>query len=175
MDTGTRTRLFACVPDWQKSELKSSHEILEKYGYKREGRQKLNCQLSCNKINSQGLSLSVTQDELREFHQGTAGRSEVCTWPLELLHERLIEKHGDTFFIKVEEWPDCFKINEVTHRSKPSITSFDRLLRKGSITVDHLMEIPKGKTRAHEKGPLFKIEPKYANQLFSGPTKKYRL
>ena len=54
-----RTNLFAQVPDWSISTLKSSQQIVDKYGYPRDGDLKLYCTLAANKYNSQGLGFEV--------------------------------------------------------------------------------------------------------------------
>ena len=52
-----RANLFACVPDWKLSNLKSSREILERFGYQRGNNFKLYCEVSTRKANAQGLPL----------------------------------------------------------------------------------------------------------------------
>ena len=65
-----RSTLFAQVPDWALSACKSSREIVEKYGYEREGELRLYCTISTQRANSQGLRFEydVMTDRLYEKH-----------------------------------------------------------------------------------------------------------
>jgi hypothetical protein len=171
----TRATLFACVADWHLSNLKSSQEILKKYGYQRGEQFKLYCTVSTTRPNSQGLQLSVDRamDWLKEIHQGSK-IEDVCVWELNKLHSRLSEKHKETFWIKAKSLVrgnnEFFHLESVTHTSKPSIEQFDRLLEDGTITLDHLI-----KNKKSDKGPLFKIERPRIPELFLGQFRSYSL
>src|SRR5262249_22189523 len=54
-----RVNLFAQVPLWALSSCKSSAQILERYGYQRDGVRRLYCSVSARRANSQGLMLRV--------------------------------------------------------------------------------------------------------------------
>lgn len=174
-----RANLFACVPDWNLSNLKSSREILEKFGYQRGNDFKLYCEVSTRKANSRGLQFEVKEAErwLREFY-AREPVEQVCIWRLDRLHERLAEKHRETFWVKAKsiqqrgsEW---FQLESVTHTTRPSLDQFDRLLTDGTVTMDHLIKrTPSG--GAAEKGPLFKIETPRLGELFLGEPRKYSL
>jgi len=171
----TRATLFACVADWHLSNLKSSQEILKKYGYQRGEQFKLYCTVSTTRPNSQGLQLTVDRavDWLREVHKGSKVE-DVCVWELDKLHGRLAEKHKETFWIKAKSThkgsSEFFQLESVTHTSKPSIEQFDRLLEDGTITLDHLIKMKKS-----DKGPLFKIQRPRIPELFLGQFRSYSL
>jgi hypothetical protein len=174
-----RANLFACVPDWKLSNLKSSREILERFGYQRGNDFKLYCEVSTRKANSQGLQFKVEEAErwLREFY-AREPVEQVCIWRLDRLHERLAEKHRETFWVKAKsiqqrgsEW---FQLESVTHTTRPSLDQFDRLLTDGTVTMDHLIK-RKPSGGAAEKGPLFKIEKPRIGELFLGEPRKYSL
>ena len=174
-----RANLFACVADWSLSTCKGSREILEKYGYRRGSDFKLYCTVSCNRANSQGLQLKLEEVRqlLREFHRDNP-RGDVCIWPLPLLHERLSEKHKETFWIQARSLmrgrTEYFELQSVVHTTRPSHTQFDRLLDAGNITVDHLIK-KKSSGSVVEKGPLFKIEKNRIAELFYGLPRKHAL
>jgi len=174
-----RATLFACVPDWDLSALKSSRAILEKFGYERGSDFKLYCTITTQRANSQGLQFEVKEAEkwLREYYAREPVR-DVCIWRLDRLHDRLAEKHRETFWVKAKsmqrggnEW---YQLESVTHTTHPSLNQFDRLLTDGTVTMDHLIK-RKADGRVSEKGPLFKIERPRLGELFLGEPRKYSL
>ena len=175
----TRAGLFACVPDWDLSTLKSSRAILEQFGYERGSDFKLYCTVSTRRANSQGLKLEVKETEkwLREYC-AREPVEEVCIWSLDRLHERLREKHRETFWVKAKSIRDntkeWFQLESVTHTTQPSLIQFDRLLTDGTVSVDHLIK-RNAKGRVSEKGPLFKIERSRLGELFLGEPHHYSL
>jgi hypothetical protein len=175
----TRATLFACVPNWNLSTLKSSEEILERYGYERGDQFKLYCSVSTLQPNSQGLQFRI-EDALRWLREVAKREAEeqVAVWELSHLEQRLAEKHRETFWIKAKsemrsdgEW---FHLQSVTHTRNPNLPQFERLLAEGTVTMDHLIKrLSTG--RAHEKGPLFKIKRQRIQELFLGQPAKYSL
>jgi len=175
---GNRKNLFAQVPNWKLSKLKSSAEILDNFGYWREEDFKLYCTVSALKPNPQGLSLKVDADIqhlIEKSEQSQIG--DFVVWPLDKLHNRLLEKHRETFWVSAEsirkDGKEHFLYREVEHTKKPIVSQFDLLLEQGIITVDHLIK-RNSKGKVVEKGPLFKIKPNSLNLLFP-PSKKYSL
>jgi len=175
----TRSTLFACVPDWDISALKSSAEILNRFGYQRDNAFKLYCTVSTRNANSQGLQLRMDEalPWLREILVSPSVE-DVCVWRLDNLHARLVEKHRETFWIAAKSIrrhsAEFFLLESVTHTTRPSVEQFDRLLEDGTVTLDHLIKrIPSG--RVSEKGPLFKIKPRRVPELFLGEPRHYLL
>ena len=167
------------MPDWNLSQLKSSNEILIKYGYQRGENFRLYCSVSSKSPNSQGLQLTVdtAKNWLREVFRGQPNQ-EVCLWELDRLHTRLNEKHSETFWIKAKsfkkESQEYFQLESVTHTSRPSTEQFDRLLADGTVTLDHLIKRTQSGS-GHEKGPLFKIDRPRMQELFLGQPYSYSL
>lgn len=171
-----RSNLFGQVADWENSPLKSSLEILQKYGYfTEEGEHKLYCTISAIKPNSQGLYFVYNEslDQLQEQHEKD---DLVVIWSGEVLRERLLEKHAETFWIQAKSifinGIEYFDLQSVTHTKKPVSTQLLPLIQSGVVTMDHLIK-RKGKSAA-EKGPLFKINKKDLSLLFPEP-KHYSL
>lgn len=173
---GTRLTLFACVPDWTVSQMKSSAQILARYGYVRNGARRLYCQVSAKSVNSQGLSFEIDEKSelLLEKHELDGP---VATWPVSRLSKYLTNKHPETFWIKAQrkinnkdEW---FTLESIDHTQSPSTLSLVTLLGCGIITMDHLIKQANGRTS--EKGPLFKIERNELDQLFVAPIRQYKL
>jgi len=175
---GNRKNLFAQVPDWTLSKFKNSTEILNEFGYSRGSAFKLYCTLSTIVVNSQGLSLKINSDINHLIE--TSDKKEVgdfVVWTLEKLHQRLLEKHKETFWIAADSikirGKEHFQYKLVEHTRKPIISQFDLLLEQGIITVDHLIKrTPTG--GGAEKGPLFKLKDNSLNLLFP-PSNKYDL
>jgi len=168
-----RKTLFAQVPDWSRSKLKSSAQILEAFGYERGDEFKLYCTINAAKVNSQGLSFDV-QPEAGDLWEVSdqAAYDKFAVWSLDLLRSRLASKHAETFWVTArsemvgsQEW---FHLEHVTHTRKPVLSQLDPLLDQGVITMDHLIKrTPTG--GAKEKGPLFKIAGPDLPLLFPPP------
>jgi len=175
---GNRKNLFAQVPDWDISKLKSSEEILNRFGYKRGQEHKLYCTVSAITTNSQGLKLRIDGHKNQLFEYSKLDNiGDFVSWKLETLHNRLVEKHAETFWISADSFnsggTEYFQYKLVEHTKGPIITQFDVLIDQGIITLDHL--IKRGLTgKVVEKGPLFKIRPTSLSLLFP-PSKKYTL
>ena len=175
---GNRKNLFAQVPDWSLSKFKSSAEILDNFGYSRGEDFKLYCTVSALVRNSQGLTLKLDSkiNQLLE-NSDKANIGDFIAWNLETLHNRLLEKHNETFWIAANSIiignKEHFQFKKVEHTRKPIVTQFDILLEQGIITLDHL--IKRNSTgKVIEKGPIFKIKPNALELLFP-PSQSYSL
>lgn len=175
---GNRKSLFAQVPDWSLSKFKSSAEILDNFGYSRGEDFKLYCTVSALVRNSQGLTLKLDSkiNQLLE-NSDKANIGDFIAWNLETLHNRLLEKHNETFWIAADsiiiDNKEHFQFKKVEHTRKPIVTQFDILLEQGIITLDHL--IKRNSTgKVIEKGPIFKIKPNALELLFP-PSQSYSL
>jgi hypothetical protein len=173
-----RKNLFAQVPDWKLSKFKSSAEILDNFGYEREEDFKLYCTVSAITRNSQGLNLRIDSDIKQLIENSDKPMvGDFVVWTMDKLHNRLREKHKETFWVEAES----IRINErehfqyklVEHTKKPITSQFDLLIDQGIITLDHLIK-RNSKGKVVEKGPLFKIKPKGIELLFP-PSESYNL
>ncbi|WP_297814461.1 MvaI/BcnI family restriction endonuclease [uncultured Polaribacter sp.] len=175
---GNRKNLFAQVPNWKLSKFKRSAEILDAFGYWREEDFKLYCTVSAITNNSQGLSLKVDTEINHLIEKSNDKRvGDFVVWELEKLHQRLLEKHKETFWVSAdvikEDGKEYFQYKKVEHTRKPIVSQFDLLIEQGVITLDHLIK-RNSKGRVVEKGPLFKIKPNSLDLLFP-PSNKYDL
>jgi len=175
---GNRKNLFAQVPDWKLSKFKSSSEILDAFGYWREEDFKLYCTVSGITTNSQGLSLRVDNDISQLIESSDKkGVGDFVVWTLDKLHERLLEKHKETFWVAADsvqvDGKECFQYKSVEHTKRPIASQFDILMEQGVITLDHLIK-RNSKGKVVEKGPLFKIKPNSLDLLFP-PSNSYNL
>ena len=150
-----RNTLFTQAPNWHLSRLKSGKDIVEEYGYIPEGyaHKSLHVTLSANKPNNQGMGLLVHQQsgllEADEFtHVANYEESfkkvkDIAVWRLIDLHERLLTKHHETFWIDAEtlkrDGKEYFRVTKVLHTKNPIASQFDILLDQGYITVDFLL------------------------------------
>lgn len=171
-----RKNLFAQVPNWAMSPFKSSEQILRSFGYNRGEDFKLYCTVSTQVRNSQGLILRIDGNASRLI-ENSSKVGDFVYWELEELHNRLLEKHNETFWIAADsltiDGREHFLYKQVVHTRKPITSQFDILLEQGIITVDHLIKLG-ANGKAVEKGPLFKIKPDAVSLLFP-PSKKYSL
>ncbi|MGV8913806.1 MAG: MvaI/BcnI family restriction endonuclease [Rhodoglobus sp.] len=174
---GSRHNLFARVPDWSISNLKSSQAILDSFGYEKEGRRQLYCTVSHERPNPQGLYLyhddtngvlweRSTRDDLRD----------VVAWPGHGLEKSLVEKHTETFWVAAESRmhgnDEEFHFIGVEHTSNPIVEQLIPLIKARHVNLDHLNREKNG--RAAERGPLFKLRHGGLSLLFP-PSKLYKL
>lgn len=174
----TTGALFTNTPDWALSKCKSSREIADKYGYLRSGLQRKTLQVTVSalKPNAQGLGLKVNwKDEWLEMNHFTltpnekgmyAKLDDVSVWTLIHLHERLAEKHHETFWIDVESRikgsVEEFRVTTIEHTKNPLLPQFDVLLEQGKIKLDLMLSRPSGRGDTYS----FKMDKKYRSQLF---------
>ena len=169
---GNRQTLFAKVPDWSISPLKSSAEILDAFGYVRDAKylRQLRCTVSAKGPNSQGLFLAVEATKNLLLEESIHPQyPKVAYWPIEGLQATLQSKHPDTFWVSAAARRDngyeSFKYEHVLHTRKPLVSAVPTLLEAGIITVDHLITRNLS-GRVSEQGPLFKIPKNSFDLLF---------
>jgi hypothetical protein len=173
-----RSNLFAQVAEWSISPCKSSADILDKYGYTRGDDFKLYCTISTQKMNTQGLQFFYDESTDQLVEKDRHGKN-VAIWPAEILRERLVEKHAETFWIQAKsttiDGVEYFDLISVTHTKRPLVSQLLPMIQSGMITMDHLIKRKGGdKPTVSEKGPLFKINKRDLSFLFPEP-KTYSL
>ena len=160
--------MFTQIPDWSLSKLKSGKEIVSKYGYDcGDGRLTYQNTVQCGLANSQGLILNIDQiAELLELQHQDVKVDDVAVWTLIKLHNRLAEKHPETFWIAVDneyhDGKEYFRYRSIEHTRNPVLSQFDILLDSAMITVDLLLCRPSG----HGDTYSFKIKKKAMPMLF---------
>ncbi len=164
-----RRTLFAKVPDWGQSVLKSSREILDNFGYHRDGVFRLYVEVGA-KPNPQGLFLHADEQAGQIRERSTNPQlPEVVTWPLADLQAALLHKHKQTCWVVCEESTHAgavyFQPTEILYTHSPRADLIPMLVSSGEMTLDHLIK-EKGAS-ATEKGPLWKISKAAAPQLLT--------
>ena len=159
--------LFTQTPDWDLSYLKSGKQIVEKYGYYKDGKKTYQNTVQCTPPNSQFLFLNVNQpDERLELQAKLKRIEDVAAWRLMKLHQRLLTKHHETFWIEVEnkktDGKEYFLYKQIEHTKNPNVGQFDVLIEQNIITVDLLLCRPSG----HGDTYSFKIKKKGMPLLF---------
>lgn len=155
-----RNSLFTQTPNWDISRLKSSREIVDAYGYIPQGygHKCLHVTLSSIKPNPQGLGLYVeygknwleaNEYEIIPIADGKYKKiNDVAVWKLMDLHQRLLTKHKETFWIdvdsRIDNGTEYFRVTSIEHTKNPIPSQFDILLEQGKITVDFLLGRNKG-------------------------------
>ena len=183
-----KKNLFCKVPDWELSHLKSGAEIVDKYGYMSGGIKSYRNTLYCKTPNSQNLRLNMNYpDDLLEIEEDKIiGENQfkkiadVAVWRLQTLHECLLTKHHETFWIEVDtrigdQGQEQFMFNKIEHTRNPIVSQFDILLEQSMITVDLLLGRPKvdletGKPKKGGDAVSFKIKKSAAGLLFPDST-----
>jgi len=179
-----KKNLFCKVPDWDISFLKSAAEIVDKYGYESQGKKSYRNTLYCKSPNSQNLRLNMNYpDNLLEIEEDKIIEPEVfnkvcdvAVWRLQTLHQCLLTKHHETFWIEVDtrigdRGQEQFMFNKIEHTRNPIVSQFDILLEQSMITVDLLLGRPKmdfetGNQKKGGDSVSFKIKKSAAGLLF---------
>ncbi len=171
---GARKNLFTQTPNWELSRCKSGQEIVSKYGYfTEEGFKTIQTTVSATHP-TRDLQLMVNDlDGLLELqHIRETGHDDVAVWQLLKLHERLLTKHHETFWINVENRiennKEYFRYDNIIHTKNPNIGQFDVLLGQGMITVDLLICRPSFQKSGRTGGDTysFKLKSKAMPLLF---------
>lgn len=179
-----RKNLFCKVPDWDISNLKSGADIVEKYGYLSGGVKSYRNTLRCSSPNTQNLRLNMNYpdnlleiEEDRRIDNDTFKKvADVAVWRLQTLHQCLLKKHHETFWIEVDTrtgdtGQEQFRFNKIEHTRNPNVSQFDILLEQSMITVDLLLGRPKidystGTPKKGGDAVSFKIKKSAAGLLF---------
>ena len=171
-----RTTLFSQVPNWRISNLKSSKDLLHKRGRFNEEKQRIQLfhELSVIKANSFDLQLEtdLPGDSLHQIYVGGIEIERDVTWEFEILKQRLLDKHKETFWVTAQtegrsgDADEKFWYSSLKHTGKVDGLAFPILLESGSITLDYtIKETSSG--GAKDQGYLFKISSKNLNLLFT--------
>ena len=174
--SANRITLFSQVPNWSLSPIGSAWNLLNTYGYVRNGKLRLNHEINAKAPNSLGFFLEVdaAKDWLKQKHLETGTTDlmkgkHVTTWEMETLRLRLSEKHRQTFWVgaKVQGRgaDEHFHYIQVEHTRQPKVRNFDALLEGGLISIDYLMS-QKGPKSVRDHGYLFKMHPRDFDALF---------
>lgn len=163
--------LFTQTPDWDISRLKSGREIVAEYGYLKEGKLTYHNTVQCYPPNSHSLFLNVNEQEQKlELQASKKSIEDIAVWRLLKLHQRLLTKHHETFWIEVEniinDNKEYFRYKQIEHTRNPNIGQFDILLQQNFITIDLLLSRPSG----HGDTYSFKIKKKAMPLLFPEST-----
>ena len=118
---------------------------------------------------------------IQPFHENQYKKiADVAVWRLQTLHECLLTKHHETFWIEVDtrigdQGQEQFMFNKIEHTRNPIVSQFDILLEQSMITVDLLLGRPKvdletGKPKKGGDAVSFKIKKSAAGLLFPDST-----
>lgn len=166
--SSSKNVLFTQTPDWESSNLKSGREIVDKYGYfTDDGKKTYQNTVQCTPPNSQHLFLNVNYlKSLLELQAMSKNIDDVAVWKLIQLHNRLLTKHHETFWIEVENaienGKEYFRYKKIEHTKNPNVGQFDILIEQNIITIDLLLSRPSG----HGDTYSFKIKSKGMPLLF---------
>ena len=91
--------------------------------------------MQCGIPNAQFLLLNVNEpDERLELQAQMKKLEDVAAWRLMKLHQRLLTKHHETFWIEVENersnGKEYFRYKQIEHTKNPNVGQFDVLLEQ---------------------------------------------
>lgn len=174
--TKTNNTLFSKVPNWDDSVIRSSRDMILKYGYlankeKYFGFKDLYVTVS-NEPNNQGLYLVA--DDLREqiiqFHTDGNVACETCVWNYNDVKEAFYLKHKRTLWIDVEEavieGSIHFKYTKCELSQEPIFTQFTSLINEGIVKFDWRGRVRLNGKNYKDKGHAFRISAQKKHLLF---------
>ena len=172
---GNRTNLFAKVPNWKKSEVKSTKNLLDLYGIKDPSgkyEKKLFCSVNSLEPNNFGLVLEVDKFS-RQLHEKFSSKEKkklIAIWDTDEINKKLLCLDKNiiiTANLFKRDDGNYFHFRFAEFMMSPSIEKFFDLIDYGAITIDHLISVRSGSTNVREQGPLFKISKASKQDLFS--------
>lgn len=174
INSRTKDSLFSQVPYWKDSLMKSTSDIVLKYGYPHNELPdfaSLYVTVS-NLPNKQGLYLKIEEEEeLLTMCDNTNTR--VCVWRFKDIEKKLLNKHPSTLWILAEEklennqnrWQ--FKYTDAILTRNPIFVSFLNLIKEGKITYDWRAKVKLDGTASRDHGNGFRLNPNYRGILFA--------
>lgn len=170
----TRTNLFARVPDWTLSDVKSSTEIVNRYGKEDPNgkyARSLFCTVDTSSPNSFGLQLFCDRGHmsLSEAYVDGDKIDKFAEWRTSHLKQKL-DGLDNTVIVSalrtIQNGQPHFHFVRAEFLLSPSIDVFFHLIDIGAISLDHLISLPFDKAVGREQGPLFKMRPQARESLF---------
>lgn len=170
-----RSTLFAKTPDWSRSRLKSSRQILEKFGYENDdGRLQVYCTIHSHP-NPLGIyAVAIEEDDLLvHFAGGGDGAEpvEVVRWSIQVLRDSLLAKHRETFWVeaecRLEGGVEEFHFIRALHTRLPLAANIAALIKSSHLTTDYA--IKREGTRVSDKGYLFRMAAGSRKLIFPDP------
>ncbi len=175
--SGTKDTLFSMVPNWDKSFITSSNQMILSYGYpsnipKYNGYMDLYVTVN-NNPNNQRLFLGIDEDNnlLHQFHLEPNGTAiSTCVWNFDDINSRLNDKHPETVWVVAQEsvrnGKIYFTFERVEYTQKPIFSSFIIQIGRGIVTYDWRGRVRRDGTGYKDKGHCFRISPKYRHTIF---------
>lgn len=165
-----RASLFSKAPDWSRSRMKSSREIVQAFGKKAEDGLRIRHTVRVGHYNSFGLALGLDMPR-RELHLITrdAPSDPIAAWDLSVLEEKLASKHKATFWLRAETRKghagEQFRYVSARLTRNPRVELLADLLDEGIITLDLRLSLRTVKKQGGDSY-LFKLKPKDFGVLF---------
>jgi len=174
----TRKGLFGKTPNWELSKFKTRVEILDNFGYWKNGIFRLYNTIRATDRNAQGLILRTDYD--KDYLIENSDKPEIgdfLVWELADLKSALLTKHKETFWIsaqsKFDNGNEYFLYKSAIHTKNPLLNQFGFLIEEGAITLDYnIKRLPNG--NVEDKGCNFKLKRNALDLLFP-PSKAYSL
>lgn len=175
---GTRNGLFGKTPNWALSKFKTREEVLDAFGYWKDGVFRLYNTIRSTGRNAQGLILRTDYEQDYLFENSDKKEiGDFLTWELSVLRNALATKHKETFWIKaqskIEDNKEYFLFKSAEHTKSPLLNQFGLLIDIGAITLDYpIKRLANGSVI--DKGCNFKLKPNALDLLFP-PSQIYSL
>ena len=168
--------LFSKTPNWGKSRLKGTLQILEERGQfsAKHNRDQIFHSIFADKQNSYGLQLEVDHEEnlLKQYCNIAGRREDDVLWEISVLQNALKKKHKQTFWVKAEtrrmNGSEEFLYFEGAFTREPNVEALPLLLEAGHVFVDYTIKrLPNGSHK--DQGYPFRMRKTNLEFLFGKP------
>ena len=168
------TLIPGCVPDWQKSIVKSPKDIVDQYGISDisgKYQKKLFCTVDSLRPNNFGLILKVDTKNnlLSEYFQNQSSKKQIAIWDSNRLNKYLQKKNNIIIVSankKLKKDGVYFHFCFAEVFMNLTFKNFLKFISYGSINMDHSISLKHGSNSAKEQGPSFKISKEACAHLY---------
>ncbi|PKH37551.1 MvaI/BcnI restriction endonuclease family protein [Nocardioides alpinus] len=168
---GGRNNLFAKTPDWSRSPVSRTADLLAQHGYyaSAKDRRQLFATVYATHATPAGFSLDAGDADTWLTRSG----KNLAVWSNAELRQSLQAKHASTFWVKATsrlapDGTEEFLFDSVRYTRSPLVSAFVPLVRAGGITVD-LTCFEQDGGAAKDKGYLWKVTQTSFGSLFPKP------
>jgi hypothetical protein len=168
---GGRNNLFAKTPDWSRSPISRTADLLAQHGYyvTERDRRQLYATVYATHETPGGFSLDAGDVDTWLNRSG----ERLAVWSNAELRQSLQTKHASTFWVKASsrllaDGSEEFAFESVRYTRAPIVSAFVPLMRSGGITVD-LTCFEQSDGAPKDKGYLWKVTSSSFGALFPEP------
>lgn len=136
-----KNTMFGCFPDWDISSM-NRDQLIKEYGHiYHDGIRRVFSTVATCQPNSDLFFLNINErTQILELLRGEDPAKDIVMWRMQKIHEALLDKHKQTFWIdvysEINDGREYMKLKQVEYTRSPNTGQFDTLLAQNIINVD---------------------------------------